>query len=54
MYHNCFILSSADGLLGCFHVLAVVNVAAVNTGVHESFWITVFSGDMSFSGIVGS
>ena len=25
IYHNCFIHSSVDGHLGCFHVLAVVN-----------------------------
>ena len=29
--------------LGCFYVLAIVNSAAVNIGVHVSFWITVFS-----------
>ena len=26
-----------DGRLGCFHVLTIVNSAAVNTGVHISF-----------------
>ena len=35
MYHNFFISSSIDGHLGFFHVLAVVNSASVNTGVHE-------------------
>ena len=30
--------SSVDGRLGCFPVLAVVNRAAENTGVHVSFW----------------
>ena len=54
MYHNFFIHSSVDGHLGCFHVLAVVNSAAVNIGVHVSFSILVFSGYMPRSGIAGS
>ena len=33
--------SSTDGHLGYFHVLAVINSAAVNTGVHLSFRIMV-------------
>ena len=40
--------------LGCVHVLAIVNTAAVNTGVHVSFGIMVFSGCASRGGIVGS
>ena len=37
-----------------FHVLAIVNSAAMNIGVHVSFWIMVFSGYMPSSGIAGS
>ena len=52
--HIFFIPSSVDGHLGCFHVLATVNSAAMNIGVHVSFWIMVFSRYMPRSGIAGS
>ena len=54
MCHIFFIHSSVDGHLGCFHVLAIVNRAAMNIVVHDSFWIMVFSGYMPSSGIAGS
>ena len=54
MYHNLFIHSSADGHLGCFHVLAIVNSAAMNNGIHVSFSILVSSGYMPRTGIAGS
>ena len=33
---------SVDGHLGCFLVLAIVNSATINIGVHVSFQISVF------------
>ena len=54
IYHNFFVHSSVDGHLGCFHVLAIVNSAAVNNGMHVSFSILVSSGYMPRSGIAGS
>ena len=54
LYINIFFIhSSVVGHLGCFHVLATVNSAAVNIGVHVSFGIVVFSGYMPRSGIAG-
>ena len=39
--HFFIIHSSVDAPLGCFHVLADVNSAAVNIGVHVAFQIII-------------
>ena len=46
MCHNYLIHLSADGHLGCFYVLAIVNSAAVSNGVHVSVSILVSSADV--------
>ena len=54
MYHSFLIQSSANGYLGCFHVLAIVNSAVMNIGVQVSLSILVSMGCMPSSGIAGS
>ena len=54
MYHSFLIHSSADGHLGCFHVLAVINGAVMNIRVHVSLSVLVSSVCMPSSGISGS
>ena len=53
MYHSFLIHSSADGHIGCFHVLTIINSAAMNIGVHVSLSILVSSMCMPSSGIAG-
>ena len=53
MYHSFLIHSSADGHLGCFHVLAIVNSAVMNIGVHVSLSFLVSSVYIPSSGIAG-
>ena len=54
MYHNFLIHLSADGHLGCFYVLAFVNSAVMNTGVHVSLSVLVSSVCIPSSGIARS
>ena len=54
VYHIILIKSSVDGHLGCFHVLAIGIVLAVNMRVHVSFSRKVLSRYMPKSGIAGS
>ena len=54
MYHAFLIHLSVDGHLGCFHVLAIVKSAAMNTEVHVSLSLLVSSVCMPSSGIAGS
>ena len=53
MYYS-FIHSSADGHLGYFHALAIINSAAMNIWVHVTFSDLVSSVCMPRSGIAGS
>ena len=54
--HIFFIHSPANGHPGSIHVLAIINSAAINTGMHVPFWIRVFIffRYMLRSGITGS
>ena len=51
MYLISFIHLSVGKHLGCLHILAIVNISAMNIGVHVSFWFIVLSGYMPRSGI---
>ena len=53
-YHSFLIHLSADGHLGYFRALVIVNSAAVNIGVHVSLSVLVSSLCMPSSRIAGS
>ena len=52
--HSYLIHLSADGYVGCFHVLAIINSAAMNFGVHMFLSFLASSVCMPTSGIAGS
>ena len=54
MYHCFLIHSSADGHLGCSHVLEIINSDVMNMGAHVSLPDLVSSVCMPRSGIAGS
>ena len=54
MYQSFLIHSSANGHLGCFHVLAIVNSVVMKIGLHVSLSILVSLMYTPSSGIAGS
>ena len=54
LHHTFFIHSSVEGHFGCFHVLVIVNSAAVNIGVQVSLQIIALFGFMPRSGTAES
>ena len=54
MYHVFFTHLSFIGHLDCYHVLAILNSAAMNIGVHVFSWINGFLRVYTSSGIAKS
>ena len=54
MCHSILIHLSANGLLGCFHILAIVISAVMDIGIHMSLSILASSVCMPSRGIAGS
>ena len=53
-YTTSLSLSSVNVHLGCFPIVAIINSAAMNTAIHISFQIMVFSRCVPRSGNAGS
>ena len=53
VYYSFFNHSPFDGHWSCFHVLAIMSSAPVNTGAHVSFWIMVSLGLCPIAGLLG-
>ena len=53
MYHGFFTHSPVNGHLGCFHALAIVTSAAVNIGVHVTFFNYDFLRVHAYVGLLG-
>ena len=43
VYHDLLIYSSTDGYLSCFHLLVVMNNAAINIHIQVSVWTYAFT-----------
>ena len=53
IYHNLFVKADDNGHLGCIHVMAIVNSAALNCGSNVSFTMMGFPGYMARNGLLG-
>ena len=53
MYRIGFIHSSVSRHLGYYHVLAIVNSATMNSGVHEYFELRFYQGISPVVGLMG-